>query len=130
MVVNGTNVTENSTMETIVFSGMVQVRLSQKFYVEQNLYHSTLFMLQEISQTVNPTLMIGYSRAGMACTPNTVFTDDSFQVTLPDDADSGQAFTMCVQLTSGDCMEMASRTFTSKSIILFHLHACTCTSTL
>ncbi len=66
--------------------------------------------------------MIGYSRASMACIPNTEFTGDSFQVTLPVDADSGQAFTKCVQLTSGDCMEMASRDFTSKSIILFHLH--------
>ncbi len=66
--------------------------------------------------------MIGYSRAGMACIPNTVFTDDSFQFTLFDDADSGQAFTMCVQLTSGDCIEMALRNFTSKSIILIHLH--------
>ncbi len=69
---------------------------------------------QGISQIVNPTRMIGYSRAGMACTPNTVFIDDSFEFTLSDDADSGQAFTMCVQLTSGDCMEMASRDFTSK----------------
>ncbi len=34
--------------------------------------------------------MIGYSRAGMACAPNTVFIDDSFEVTLPDDADSGR----------------------------------------
>ncbi len=58
----------------------------------------------------------------MACAPNTVFNADSFEVILPDDADSGQAFTMCVQLTSGDCMEMASRDFTSKSIILVHLH--------
>ncbi len=66
--------------------------------------------------------MIGYSRAGMACTPNTEFTGDSFEVTVPDDADSEQAFTKCVQLTSGECMEMASRNFTSKSIILFHLH--------
>ncbi len=69
---------------------------------------------QGISQIVNPTRMIGYSRAGMACIPNTEFTGDSFQVTLPDDADSGQAFTTCVQLTSGDCMEMALRNFTSK----------------
>ncbi len=60
--------------------------------------------------------MIGYSREGMACTPNTLFTDDSFEFTLPDDADSGQAFTKCVQLTSGDCMEMASSEFISESI--------------
>ena len=77
---------------------------------------------QGISQIVNPTRMIGYSQAGMACIPNTVFTGDSFEFTLPDDANSGQAFTMCVQLTSGDCIEMALRNFTSKSIILIHLH--------
>ncbi len=65
--------------------------------------------------------MIGYSRAGMACTPNTVYTDDSFEVTLPVDAEFGEVFTMCVQLTFGDCMEMASRDFTSKSIILTHI---------
>ncbi len=78
----------------------------------------TFIFLQGISQIVNPTRMIGYSRAGMACTPNTVFTDDSFEVTLPVDAEFGESFTMCVQLTFGDCMEMASRDFTSKSVIL------------
>ena len=76
------------------------------------------FFLQGISQIVNPSRMIGYSRAGMVCTPNTEFTDDSFEVTLPDGADFGENFTMCVQLTFGDCMEMASRDFTSKSVIL------------
>ncbi len=76
------------------------------------------FFRQGISQIVNPTHMIGYTWAGMACTPNTVFTDDSFEVTLPDDADFGELFTMCVQLTFGDCMEMASRDFTGKSAIL------------
>ncbi len=44
--------------------------------------------------------------------------DDSFEVTLPDDAGFGENFTMCVQLTFGNCMEMASRDFTSKSVIL------------
>ncbi len=81
----------------------------------------SFIFLQGISQIVNPTRMIGYSRAGMACTPNTVFTDDSFEVTLPDDAEFGESFTMCVQLTFGDCMEMASRDFTSKSIILTNI---------
>ncbi len=83
---------------------------------------------QGISRIVNPTRMIGYSGAGMACIPNTVFTGDSFEFTLPDDADSGQAFTMCVQLTSGDCMEMASRHFTSK-VNHSNSPTCTCTST-
>ena len=53
----------------------------------------------------------------MACTPNTEFTGNSFEVTLPVDADFGEIFTMCVQLTDGDCMEMASRNFISKSVI-------------
>ena len=68
--------------------------------------------------------MIGYSRAGMVCTPNTEFTNDSFEVTLPVDADFGEIFTMCVQLTVGDCMEMASRNFISKSVILTHILTC------
>ncbi len=34
IVVNGTNVTENSKIETILFSGTVQVRLSHIFYAE------------------------------------------------------------------------------------------------
>ncbi|XP_064407748.1 uncharacterized protein LOC135352501 [Halichondria panicea] len=87
METNGTNVTMNITMK--IFSGMVQ----------------------GISQLVDPSRMIGYSRAGMVCTPNTEFTNDSFEVTLPVDADFGEIFTMCVQLTVGDCMEMASRNF-------------------
>ncbi len=114
-MVNRANGTMNITIDGIVFSGMVQVRS----YTESLIISS---VPQGISQIVNPTRMNGYSRAGMACTPNTVFTGDSFEFTLPDDADSGQAFTMCVQLTSGDCMEMALRNFTSKSIILIHLH--------
>ncbi len=44
--------------------------------------------------------MIGYSRAGMACTPNIMFTDDSFEVTLPVNTVSGEVFTKCVQLIS------------------------------
>ncbi len=79
------------------------------------------FFLQGISQLVNPTRMIGYSRAGMACTPNTVFTDDSFEVTLPVNAEFREIFTMCVQLTFGDCMEMASRDFASEFVILTHI---------
>ncbi len=119
--VNETNVTLNNT---IVFSGMVQVR----FYKMEGIFFTcNLCSMQGISQIVNPTRMIGYS---MACTPNTVFTGDSFEVTLPDDADSGQAFTMCVQLTSGDCMEMTSRDFTSKSItyMIMYFHTPNLTS--
>ncbi|XP_064393448.1 uncharacterized protein LOC135340944 isoform X1 [Halichondria panicea] len=85
---NGTNITMNIMMK--VFFGMVQ----------------------EISQIVNTSRMIGYNRVGMACTPNIVFTGESFEVTLPDDADFGETFTMCVQLTSGNCREMASSDFT------------------
>ncbi len=55
--------------------------------------------MQGISQIVNPSRMIGYSRAGMACTPNTVFTDDSFEVIPSVNAVFGEVFTMCVQLT-------------------------------
>ena len=98
---------------TKIFFGMVQVRLSQKC--------ATLtfsFFLQGISQLVNPTRIMGYSREGMPCKPNTIFTDDSFEVTLPVDAGFGENVTMCVQLTFGNCMEMASRDFTSKSAIL------------
>ena len=78
-------------------------------------------MFQGISQIINPRRMIGYSRAGMTCTSNTVFTDDSFKIALPNDAEFGEEFTMCVQLTFGDCMEMTSRNFTSKFVVLIHI---------
>ncbi len=58
--------------------------------------------------------MVGYSR--MSCTPDTMFTGDSFDVTLPNNAVTGEVFRMCVQLTSGDCTEMASISLTGKSI--------------
>ena len=76
-------------------------------------------MFQGISELVDPTCMIGYSRAGMACIPNTVFTNGSFEVTLPVNTDSGEAFTMCVQLTFEECIKISSKDFTSKSI---HAH--------
>ncbi|XP_064393477.1 uncharacterized protein LOC135340957 isoform X2 [Halichondria panicea] len=69
-------------------------------------------MVQGISQIVNPSRMIGYNRVGIACTPNIVFTGESFEVTLPDDADSEETFTMCVQLIFGNCMELKSIDFT------------------
>ncbi len=104
---NGTNVTVNNRTEGIVFFGMVQVC---PFHGNK----INLFVFQGISQLVDPSRMIGYSQARMACTPNIVFTNDSFEVTLPD-ADSKETFTMCVQLTLGDCMEMASRDFICES---------------
>ncbi len=54
--------------------------------------------------------MVGYSR--VSCTPDTMFTGDSFEVTLPNNAVTGEVFRVCVQLTSGDCTEMASIDFT------------------
>ncbi len=63
--------------------------------------------------------MVGYSRMNMACTPDTMFTGDSFEVTLPNNAVTGEVFRVCVQLTSGDCSEMASINSTGKSIKLF-----------
>ncbi len=82
------------------------------------------FFLQGISQIGKPIRIIGYSRVGMACTPNTVFTNDSFEVTLPNDAEFGETFAMCMQLIFGDCVGMASRDFTSKSVILTHILTC------
>ena len=95
-----------------VFTGMVQVRL---IYV--SFFIAFPFVPQGISQIVNPSRMIGYNRVGIACTPNIVFTGESFEVTLPDDADSEETFTMCVQLIFGNCMELKSIDFTSKSNI-------------
>ena len=56
----------------------------------------------------------GVSRAGMKCTPDTMFTGSLFDVNLPNGTVDGDIYTICVAFTS-ECFQIAAaKNFTSK----------------